>query len=197
MKGNGLKIFGVALAVIVGIALICILYSISTKNTFISMREDINEQQANVEVALQRRADLIPNLVATVKGYATHEEKVFTEIAEARSKLAGSINSGNLNEISAANDELSSALSRLLVLKESYPELKANENFIALQDELAGTENRIAIARRDYNDLVSKYNTKIQKFPASIIANSNGFEKVDYFKSQEGSNIAPSVDLSS
>ena len=196
MKGNGLKIFGVALAVIVGIALICILYSISTKNTFISMREDINEQQANVEVALQRRADLIPNLVATVKGYATHEEKVFTEIAEARSKLAGSINSGNLKEISAANDELSSALSRLLVLKESYPELKANENFIALQDELAGTENRIAIARRDYNDLVSKYNTKIQKFPASIIANSNGFEKVDYFKSQEGSNIAPSVDLS-
>ena len=196
MKGNGLKIFGVALAVIVGIALICILYSISTKNTFISMREDINDQQANVEVALQRRADLIPNLVATVKGYATHEEKVFTEIAEARSKLAGSINSGNLNEISAANDELSSALSRLLVLKESYPELKANENFIALQDELAGTENRIAIARRDYNDLVSKYNTKIQKFPASIIANSNGFEKVDYFKSQEGSNIAPSVDLS-
>ena len=196
MKGNGLKIFGVALAVIVGIALICILYSISTKNTFISMREDINEQQANVEVALQRRADLIPNLVATVKGYATHEEKVFTEIAQARSKLAGSINSGNLSEISAANDELSSALSRLLVLKESYPELKANENFIALQDELAGTENRIAIARRDYNDLVSKYNTKIQRFPASIIANSNGFKSIDYFKSQEGANIAPNVDFS-
>lgn len=196
MKGNGLKIFGVALAVIVGIALICILYSISTKNSFISMREDINKQQANVEVALQRRADLIPNLVATVKGYATHEEKVFTEIAQARSKLAGSINSGNLSEISAANDELSSALSRLLVLKESYPELKANENFIALQDELAGTENRIAIARRDYNDLVSKYNTKIQRFPASIIANSNGFKSIDYFKSQEGANIAPNVDFS-
>ena len=196
MKGNGLKIFGVALAVIVGIALICILYSISTKNSFISMREEINKQQANVEVALQRRADLIPNLVATVKGYATHEEKVFTEIAQARSKLAGSINSGNLSEISAANDELSSALSRLLVLKESYPELKANENFIALQDELAGTENRIAIARRDYNDLVSKYNTKIQRFPASIIANSNGFKSIDYFKSQEGANIAPNVDFS-
>lgn len=196
MKGNGLKIFGVALAVIVGIALICIFYSISTKNSFISMREDINKQQANVEVALQRRADLIPNLVATVKGYATHEEKVFTEIAQARSKLAGSINSGNLSEISAANDELSSALSRLLVLKESYPELKANENFIALQDELAGTENRIAIARRDYNDLVSKYNTKIQRFPASIIANSNGFKSIDYFKSQEGANIAPNVDFS-
>jgi LemA protein len=196
MKGNGLIIFGVALAVIVGIALICILYSISTKNSFISMREDINKQQANVEVALQRRADLIPNLVATVKGYATHEEKVFTEIAQARSKLAGSINSGNLSEISAANDELSSALSRLLVLKESYPELKANENFIALQDELAGTENRIAIARRDYNDLVSKYNTKIQRFPASIIANSNGFKSIDYFKSQEGANIAPNVDFS-
>lgn len=195
MNNNGLKIFGGILAVIVGIALICVMYSISTKNSFISMKEDINQQQANVEVALQRRADLIPNLVATVKGYASHEEKVFTEIAEARSKLAGSINSGNLNEISAANDELSSALSRLLVLKEAYPELKANENFIALQDELAGTENRIAIARRDYNELVSKYNSRIQKFPASIIANSNGFEKVDYFKSQEGSNIAPVVDL--
>jgi LemA protein len=191
MKSKGLIIIGVILAVAVFIGL----YVIGTKNSFISMKEDINQQQANVEVALQRRADLIPNLVATVKGYATHEEKVFTEIAEARSKLAGSINSGNINEISAANDELSSALSRLLVVKEAYPELKANENFTALMDELAGTENRIAIARRDYNDIVRKYNAKIQRFPASIIANSNGFEKVDYFTSQEGANIAPTVDL--
>lgn len=191
MKSKGLIIIGVILAVAVFIGL----YVIGTKNSFISMKEDINQQQANVEVALQRRADLIPNLVATVKGYATHEEKVFTEIAEARSKLAGSINSGNINEISAANDELSSALSRLLVVKEAYPELKANENFTALMDELAGTENRIAIARRDYNDIVRKYNSKIQRFPASIIANSNGFEKVDYFNSQEGANIAPKVDI--
>ena len=191
MKSKGLIIIGVIRAVAVFIGL----YVIGTKNSFISMKEDINQQQANVEVALQRRADLIPNLVATVKGYATHEEKVFTEIAEARSKLAGSINSGNINEISAANDELSSALSRLLVVKEAYPELKANENFTALMDELAGTENRIAIARRDYNDIVRKYNSKIQRFPASIIANSNGFEKVDYFNSQEGANIAPKVDL--
>ena len=191
MKSKGLIIIGVILAVAVFIGL----YVIGTKNSFISMKEDINQQQANVEVALQRRADLIPNLVATVKGYATHEEKVFTEIAEARSKLAGSINSGNINEISAANDELSSALSRLLVVKEAYPELKANENFTALMDELAGTENRIAIARRDYNDIVRKYDSKIQRFPASIIANSNGFEKVDYFNSQEGANIAPKVDL--
>ena len=191
MKSKGLIIIGVILAVAVFIGL----YVIGTKNSFISMKEDINQGQANVEVALQRRADLIPNLVATVKGYATHEEKVFTEIAEARSKLAGSINSGNINEISAANDELSSALSRLLVVKEAYPELKANENFTALMDELAGTENRIAIARRDYNDLVRKYNSKIQRFPASIVANSNGFEKVDYFTSQEGANIAPTVDI--
>lgn len=191
MKSKGLIIIGVILAVAVFIGL----YVIGTKNSFISMKEDINQGQANVEVALQRRADLIPNLVATVKGYATHEEKVFTEIAEARSKLAGSINSGNINEISAANDELSSALSRLLVVKEAYPELKANENFTALMDELAGTENRIAIARRDYNDIVRKYNSKIQRFPASIIANSNGFEKVDYFNSQEGANIAPTVDI--
>ena len=191
MKSKGLIIIGVILAVAVFIGL----YVIGTKNSFISMKEDINQQQANVEVALQRRADLIPNLVATVKGYATHEEKVFTEIAEARSKLAGSINSGDINKISQANDELSAALSRLLVVKEAYPELKANENFTALMDELAGTENRIAIARRDYNDLVRKYNAKIQRFPASIVANSNGFEKVDYFTSQEGANIAPTVDL--
>lgn len=193
---KGMGIFAGIIGVILVLAIMIGGYFISTGNSIVNKYEEVNLQKSQIEVSLQKRADLIPNLVATVKGYATHEEKVFTEIAEARSKLAGSINSGNLNEISAANDELSSALSRLLVLKESYPELKANENFIALQDELAGTENRIAIARRDYNDLVSKYNTKIQKFPASIIANSNGFEKVDYFKSQEGSNIAPSVDLS-
>ena len=193
---KGMGIFAGIIGVILVLAIMFGGYFISTGNSIVNKYEEVNLQKSQIEVSLQKRADLIPNLVATVKGYAAHEEKVFSEVAEARSKLAGSINSGNLNEISAANDELSSALSRLLVLKESYPELKANENFIALQDELAGTENRIAIARRDYNDLVSKYNTKIQKFPASIIANSNGFEKVDYFKSQEGSNIAPSVDLS-
>ena len=193
---KGMGIFAGIIGVILVLAIMFGGYFISTGNSIVNKYEEVNLQKSQIEVSLQKRADLIPNLVATVKGYATHEEKVFTEIAEARSKLAGSIQSGDVNQMSEANSNLSSALSRLLVLKESYPELKANENFIALQDELAGTENRIAIARRDYNDLVSKYNTKIQKFPASIIANSNGFEKVDYFKSQEGSNIAPSVDLS-
>ena len=195
MKGNGLKIFGVALAVIVGIALICILYSISTKNTFISMREDINEQQANVEVALQRRADLIPNLVATVKGYATHEEKVFTEIAEARSKLAGSIQSGDVNQMSEANSNLSSALSRLLVITENYPELKADTQFIQLQNQLTSCENEISSARSKYNDSVKTFNTMIKRFPTSIVANMRGYSDFDYFKADEGSQKAPVVDF--
>ena len=195
MKGNGLKIFGVALAVIVGIALICILYSISTKNTFISMREDINEQQANVEVALQRRADLIPNLVATVKGYATHEEKVFTEIAEARSKLAGSIQSGDVNQMSEANSNLSSALSRLLVITENYPELKADTQFIQLQNQLTSCENEISSARSKYNDSVKTFNAMIKRFPTSIVANMRGYSDFDYFKADEGSQKAPVVDF--
>ena len=141
---------------IIAVALVLVLvvsWFFMTQNSFVTLKEDADMQQSQVETALQRRNDLIPNLVSTVKGYAAHEEKVFTEIAEARSKLAGSIENGNIEDISKANNNLSSALSRLLVITENYPELKANEQFTALQDELAGTENRISVARQYYNEI--------------------------------------------
>ena len=191
MKSKGLIIIGVILAVAVFIGL----YVIGTKNSFISMKEDINQQQANVEVALQRRADLIPNLVAAVKGYATHEEKVFTEIAEARSKLAGSIKSGDVNEMSEANSNLSSALSRLLVITEAYPELKADTQFIQLQSQLTSCETEIANARTKYNDSVRTFNSMIKRFPTSIVANSKGYTDFDYFKADEGSQKVPTVNF--
>ncbi len=152
-------------------------------------------QQSQVETTLQRRSDLIPNLVATVKGYATHEEKVFTEIAEARSKLAGSIESGDIESINEANNALDSALGRLLAISENYPILKASEQFIALQDELAGTENRIAVARQYYNEKVKIYNTTIQKVPTNIIATLAGHSPMQYFEASENAKNAPEVNF--
>lgn len=139
---------------IVALVVLVIFCFIGIKNSLVSLKEEVEMQQSQIETTLQRRNDLIPNLVATVKGYADHEEKVFTEIADARSKLAGSIKSGDMNSISKANDSLDSAISRLLAISENYPDLKANEQFIALQDELAGTENRISVARQHYNEKV-------------------------------------------
>lgn len=139
--------------------------------------------------------DLIPNLVATVKGYANHEEAVFTEIADARSKLAGSIESGDMESISEANTALDSALSKLLAISENYPDLKASEQFIALQDELAGTENRIAVARQYYNEKLNTYNTKVQKFPSSIVAGMSGYYPMEYFEADEGAKEVPTVNF--
>ena len=150
-------------------------------------------QQSQVETTLQRRSDLIPNLVETVKGYASHEEEVFIEIAEARSKLAGSISSGDIEAINEANSELDSALGRLLAISESYPDLEASDQFIALQDELAGTENRIAVARQYYNEAARDYNVKVQKLPASIIAGMSGYYPVPYFEADEGASEVPEV----
>lgn len=127
------------LAIILAIIVLIVTWGITTSNSLMTLREDVKMQQSQVETTLQRRSDLIPNLVNTVKGYATHEEEVFTEIADARSKLAGSIESGDLDSISESNSELDSALSRLLAITENYPDLKASEQFTALQDELAGT----------------------------------------------------------
>lgn len=182
-------------SIIVIIAVVAVLglllgFGVGSYNRLVSMEEEVNNQQAAIQTQLQRRMDLIPNLVETVKGYAKHEEEVYTAIADARSKLAGA---DTLAEQSAAESELSSALSRLLVVVENYPELKANENFITLQDELAGTENRLQKARQDYNDTAKEYNTKIRRFPTSIIASIGGFEKVEYFESQSGAENAPDV----
>ena len=148
---------GVIIGVIIAVIVIIAVSIIGSYNGLISLEESTNTAYSDIQVQLQRRMDLVPNLVNTVKGYAAHETEVFTAVSDARAKLAGA---GTVEEASEANEELSSALSRLIAISESYPELKSNENFLSLQDELAGTENRIGVARKDYNDAVQKYNVK-------------------------------------
>lgn len=183
----------IIVAVIIGF--FTILFSVSTSNSFVDMEEDINSQYANLQTNLQRRMDLIPNLVETVKGYTEHEEAVFSEIAEARLQLSNSIESGDMSKISTANDQLNNTLSKLLVIVESYPELKSSEHFTALMDEIAGTENRIAVSRQYYNEAVQKYNKAIRKFPTSIIASIGGLEAKDYFEADESAQSAPKIDF--
>jgi LemA protein len=163
------------------------------RNEMVRKREAVNAAWSQVDVVLQRRADLIPNLVETVKGFAAHEEKVFGDIAAARAALIGD---KTPQDKIAANGQLDSALGRLLVVVENYPQLKSNENFLRLQDELAGTENRIAIERRRYNETVQDYNTYISLFPNNIVASFSGFTRNDaYFKADEGSRQAPKVNF--
>lgn len=163
------------------------------RNNLVDLREEVEMQQSQVETNLQRRSDLIPNLVVTIKGYVAHENEVFTSIAEARTKLAESINNGNVSDINEANCSLNSALNRLIAIAEDYPELKASEQFIALQDELAGTENRISVARQYYNEKVKDYNSTVQKFPTSIVASISGFYPMDYFEADDGAYEVPQV----
>ncbi len=185
-KNKKLVVWGiVVLAVLAVIAIFA-----SSYNSMVELKAQVDNKQSAISTQLQRRSDLIPNLVNTVKGYANHEESVYNDIANARSKLAGA---NTVSEMDKANEELSSAVSRLLVVVENYPNLKANENFIALSDELAGTENRITVARNDYNDAAKKYNVKITKFPSNIFAGIFGFEKVDYFEADEGAEKVPEV----
>jgi len=163
------------------------------RNQMAIKREAVNAAWAQVDVVLQRRADLIPNLVETVKGFAVQEQKVFGDIAAARAALVGA---KSPSEKIAANGQLDSALSRLLVIVENYPQLKSNENFMRLQDELAGTENRIAVERRRYNEAVQDYNTYISLFPNSLVASIAGFTRNDaYFKTEEGARQAPKVNF--
>ena len=163
------------------------------RNEMVRKRETVNAAWSQVDVVLQRRADLIPNLVETVKAFAIHEEKVFGDIAAARAAMAGA---KTPQEKIAANGQLDSALSRLLVVVENYPQLRSNENFLRLQDELAGTENRIAIERRRYNETVQDYNTYISLFPNNIVASLSGFARNDaYFKTDEGARQAPKVNF--
>jgi LemA protein len=166
---------------------------VGRRNQMAIKREAVNAQWAQVDVVLQRRADLIPNLVQTVKGYAVQEQTVFGDIAAARAALVGA---KTPSDKIAANGQLDSALSRLLVIVENYPQLKSNENFQRLQDELAGTENRIAVERKRYNDAVQDYNTYISLFPNSLVASFGGFARNDaYFKTEEGARQAPKVNF--
>lgn len=161
-----------------------------TYNSLISKSEYVKTQQSNIQTQLQRRADLIPNLVNTVKGYAAHEKEVIQSIADARSKLAGA---QTTQDALRANTELNQALSRLLVVVENYPDLKANANFRDLQAQLEGTENRITVARRDYNNAAQDYNTYIKRFPTVLFANMFGFRESPYFEAAPGSEKAPEV----
>jgi LemA protein len=181
----------VAVLVVAGlIALAVFGWGISTHNSMVGDRELIRQQFGDVDVQLQRRADLIPNLVNTVKGYAAHESQIFTEVADARSRLLGA---GTPAEKMEANSQLTGALGRLLAVAENYPQLKASDNFIRLQDELAGTENRIGVARTRYNQTVVSYNTRIKVFPGSFIAGRYGFEPEPYFEAEAGTRAVPKV----
>lgn len=181
-----------ALIVIVAIIAIVAIGFISIGNGLVSKQENVKTEYANLDAALQRRADLIPNLVSTVKGFMEHEDEIIDKITEARKSVK---NAKTIDEAQEANDELTSALNGLTVIVENYPELKSSENFLALQDELAGTENRINVARRDYNDAVKTYNTAIKKFPGSIVAGMKGYESEKYFEASETAKEVPSVEF--
>ena len=177
-------------AIVVLVILIPYSYLKGTYNSLVTLDEGVKAAWAQVENQLQRRYDLIPNLVETVKGYAAHEKEVFLKVTEARAKVGGA---GTIGDKIAANNGLSAALSRLLLVVERYPDLKANTNFIRLQDELAGTENRIAVERRRYNETVKVYNIKIRRFPTNLLAGMFGFEKAAFFEVPKERQEAPKV----
>jgi LemA protein len=182
-------------------ALIPVLLSSCGYNSMVSKDEAVSSQWANVETAYQRRADLIPNLVSTVKGYADFEQETLTQVVEARAKATGmnvdasKLDAATIEKFQATQAQLSGALSRLMVVVEKYPDLKANQNFLELQSQLEGTENRISVERRRFNEMVQDYNTYIRKFPNNLIAGMFSFEQRGYFKSDEGSEKAPKVEF--
>lgn len=183
-SGKSIMLILLAVIVIAGGALTM------TYNKLVALREQVDESYANIGTQLQRRSDLIPNLVSSVSAYMAHEQSIIDSVTESREHL---LNARTVAEQAEADQALSSALSSLLVLTENYPELKSNENFIQLQDELAGTENRIAVARRDYNEAAGTYNAQIRKFPGVILANQFGFERVEYFQASASAGEVPHV----
>ncbi|HWQ74910.1 MAG TPA: LemA family protein [Syntrophomonas sp.] len=191
MNKGGIRLKKSWIVVLVVLAVL-VIAGISGYNRLVALNEKVDSSWSQVENQLQRRADLIPNLVSTVKGFASQEKSILNTIAESRSKLIGA---QSVSEKAAANDELNSALSRLLVVVENYPQLKSDANFRQLMDDLAGTENRLAVARKDYNDNVQIYNTKIKTFPNVIWAGMMGFEPRDYFKAAESANQVPEVNF--
>lgn len=187
--GKGLKTILIAAAV----AILIFIPVIGSYNRMVALEQAVNQSQSDIDTQLQRRLDLVPNLVETVKGYAAQEKEILTAVAEARSKLAGST---TITERAEADNELSGALSRLLVVVENYPNLKSDQNFRDLSVALEGTENRINIARKDYNNIVGQYNTAIRRFPGSIVAGMFGFEQKPYYKAAQGAQEVPKVDFS-
>jgi len=190
MSGNRRAL--IAVVVVVVVILGFALYLKSLYNSMVDLDESVKTAWAQVENQFQRRNDLIPNYVETVKGYAKHEKEVFIKVTEARSRVAGA---GTVAEKIKANNQLTGALARLLLVVERYPELKANTNFIRLQDELAGTENRIAVARQRYNEAVRSYNIRIRRFPANLFAAAFGFERAPLFEAPKEAKEVPRVDF--
>ena len=197
MKKKGI----ITIIIIVVVVLAIYAWIKGSYNGMVQRQESVEAQWAQVENVYQRRADLIPNLVATVKGYAAHEEGTLTAVIEARAKATSitvdpsELDPEDIAKFQAAQDQLSGALSRLLVSVEQYPDLKANENFLALQSQLEGTENRITVERQKFNDRAREYNQYIRMFPRNIIANMFDFDKVGYFKAQAGAETAPKVEF--
>ena len=185
MKRKGIATIGI-IGIIAAIAVVLIGFYVVAHNSIVKLEATVDTKASDIKTQLQRRADLIPNLVSTVQGYVEHEENVIDSITAARKEISGA---KTIKEMSAANDKLNSALQSLNVIVENYPDLKASQNFSNLQDELAGTENRIATARKDYNEAVKNYNTKISTIPTSIIANMMGKEKKDFFEVSDQSKL--------
>lgn len=191
----------IALFAVLGVFFIMVLWVVSTNNMLVRKEEGVKAAWSQVENVYQRRMDLVPNLVNTVKGYATHEHQTLEDVVKARSaavqstkQVAGSTDDAKkLQEFQQAQNNLTNALSRLLVVVERYPELKANENFRDLQTQLEGTENRIAVERRRFNEVAQDYNTTLRTFPTSIVANLRGFHQRPYFEAQSGAATAPKV----
>ncbi len=193
---------GVIILIVIAVVVLGFFFSIKNSyNTMVRMDEGVQTAWSQVENVYQRRADLIPNLVATVKGYATHEQSTLEGVIEARSKAtqitvdADNLTPEALAKYQKAQGELGAALGKLLAITENYPDLKANQNFLELQSQLEGTENRISVERQKYNETAKEYNTTIRQFPKNIIAGMFGFEKKPYFEAQEGANVAPKVEF--
>lgn len=182
----------IIILIVVAIIILFGIFITSSYNDLVTKEETVETSLSNLDVMLQRRADLIPNLVNTVKGYTSHETEIINSITEARENL---VNANSLEDKATANEKLSSSLNALMVVVENYPDLKASSNFTQLSDELAGSENRIAVARKDYNDAVNSYNSSMRKFPNNLLAGMLGFSQRSYFEASVGSEEVPSVNF--
>lgn len=187
-----MKKSSIVILAVIAIVIIIIAMFVSSYNSIVAKSEEVDNKFATIDTQLQRRADLIPNLVNTVKGYAKQEQDVINSVTEARAKLAGAT---TVSDKAKADEELTSELNRLMVVVENYPDLKSSQNFIQLSDELSGTENRIATARRDYNEAVKEYNLKIKRFPTNLMAGMFGYSQRDYFEASEQSKEVPNANF--